>query len=266
MQQLHQTSGTLDPTAQAMQMPQPIGLMQVSPATPMEMLNRALMSGAAPETLEKMLALQERWEKNEARKAFDKAIAKAKASMPVIRKNREVNYVTDKGRTNYKFEDMAEIERTIVPILSEHGLSYRFRTTVTDKSIVVTCIVSHEAGHSEENSLPGPADTSGSKNAIQAIGSTVTYLQRYTLKAALGLSASKDDDAVSASPGLPDVMGAGLSVAQAEGLTLAIEASGRDVEWFCNFAHIEALEDLSQERFEAALKYVKNLDKRGEAA
>ena len=28
----------------------------VQPATPMEMLNRALMSGAAPETLEKMLA------------------------------------------------------------------------------------------------------------------------------------------------------------------------------------------------------------------
>ena len=37
-------------------------------------------------------------------------------------------------------------------------------------------------------SLP---DTSGSKNSIQAISSAVTYLQRYTLLAATGLSTSE---------------------------------------------------------------------------
>ena len=44
-------------------------------ATPMAMIDRALMSGAAPETLEKLLALQERWEANQGRKAFDEAMA-----------------------------------------------------------------------------------------------------------------------------------------------------------------------------------------------
>ena len=37
------------------------------------------------------------------------------------------------------------------------------------------------------------ADKTGSKNAVQAIGSTVTYLQRYTLIGALGITTADDD-------------------------------------------------------------------------
>ena len=43
--------------------------------------------------------------------------------------------------------------------------------------------------------MSAPADSSGSKNPVQQIGSTMTYLQRYTLIGALGLTtADKDDD------------------------------------------------------------------------
>jgi hypothetical protein len=238
-----------------------IGLQQVTPATPMEMLSRAMMSGAAPDVLEKLLALQERWENNQARKAFDEAIAAARAEIPPIRKNKTVSFGA--GKTAYKHEDMAEIERTILPILSKHGINYRFRSTVVDKMIIVTCMLS-KGGYREENSLPGPADTSGSKNAIQAIGSTVTYLQRYTLKEALGLSASDDDDAVSASNGNGNGNGRGASLLtdeQASEITDAIEASGRDLDWFCHFARINAISDLASERFDAALAYVKKLER-----
>jgi len=238
------------------QMP-PIGLQQVTPATPMEMLSRALMSGAAPETLEKMLALQERWEKSEAKKAFDRAIAKAKAEIPTIVKDREVSFGT--GKTSYKHEDLVGIAKVVVPVLSKYGLSYRWRTEVIDKQIIVTCILSHEGGHSEENSLPGPADTSGSKNPIQAIASTVTYLQRYTLKCALGLAAGKDDDAVSAGNGNGPKPPDKLNDEQAVELTKAIEDGGRDLEWFCAYAGIDTLHDLAPERFAAALNWVKGL-------
>jgi hypothetical protein len=192
-----------------------------------------------------MLVLQERWEKNEARKAFDRAITAAKSKLPVIKKNRTVSYGA--GKTAYAHEDLAEIERTVVPILSEHGLSYRWRTNVTDKSIIVTCILSHQEGHSEENSLPGPADTSGSKNALQAIGSAVTYLQRYTLKAALGLSASEDDDVVSIKT---NGNGNGhLSDEQIEELRSAIVDAGADIGRFCKVYGIERVEDLPARRF-----------------
>ncbi|WP_439586939.1 hypothetical protein [Hydrogenophaga sp.] len=42
--------------------------------------------------------------------------------------------------------------------------------------------------------MGGPPDAGGAKNAIMARASTVTYLERYTLKAITGLSEQDDDD------------------------------------------------------------------------
>jgi hypothetical protein len=162
--------------------------------TPMDMLSKAIEIGNV-DVVGKMMDYQERWERNQNRKSFDAAMAQAKAEMPVIIKDQSVDYTSQKGRTNYKYEDMAGIARAVDPILTKHGLSYRYRTASDKETMTVTCIISHRDGHFEENSLTAPNDTSGNKNAIQAIGSTQTYLQRYTLKAALGLAASKDDDA-----------------------------------------------------------------------
>lgn len=165
-----------------------------SPLTPMAMLSHAVSQGANVDVLEKLMALSERWEKNQARKAFDDAMASAKAEMPVIFKNRVVDFTSAKGRTHYRHEDLAEIARTIDPILARHGLSYRYRTTTTENGVTCTCIVSHRDGHFEENTLSSGRDESGNKNSIQAVGSALTFLQRYTLKASVGLAASADDD------------------------------------------------------------------------
>jgi hypothetical protein len=162
---------------------------------PIDLVHRALESGAGIDVLEKLMSLQERWEDNQARKAFDGAMAAAKSEIPVIMKSRQVDFTTNKGRTRYRYEDLAEIARTVDPILGQHGLSYRFRSAMSADMIAITCILSHRDGHSEENTLSAGHDASGNKNSIQAIGSTITYLQRYTLKAALGLAASDDDDA-----------------------------------------------------------------------
>jgi ERF superfamily len=155
-------------------------------ATPMTMLDRAVASGASIEVLEKLMGLQERFEANQARKAFDAAIADAKSQIPPIIRNAT-------GHNAKRYADFAAIAAVIDPIIGQHGLNYRFRTVQTDK-IAVTCILSHKAGHSEETTLCGPADATGNKNAIQAIGSTLTYLQRYSLVQALGLAAAHDDD------------------------------------------------------------------------
>lgn len=173
----------------------PADLQALPGATPMSMLSIAVQRGMDPATIKDLLALQKEWEANEARKAFNEALAAARAEIPVIRKNKEVDFTSTKGRTNYRYEDLAEIARTIDPILAKHGLSYRFRTSSTpNEPVMVTCIVAHRSGHSEENTLAAGRDDSGNKNSIQAVGSTLTYLQRMTLKAALGLAASTDDD------------------------------------------------------------------------
>ena len=54
--------------------------------------------------------------------------------------------------------------------------------------------VTHIKGHSEDTTLSGPPDDSGRKNNIQQIASTVSYLERYTLFALLGLASQDMDD------------------------------------------------------------------------
>jgi hypothetical protein len=215
----------------------------------MDMLNHAVSQGAGIEVLEKLMALQERWERNQARKAFDAALAAATAEIPVIAKNKQ-------GHTG-KYADFAALARVVDPIISKHGLHYRFRTTQDDR-IRVTCILSHDAGHAEENSLVGPADTSGSKNAIQAIGSTLTYLQRYTLSQALGLAASDDDDGKAA--GGSEV----ISDEQAETLRALLTETRSNIDTFCKFFRVESVPDLPAARYAEAVKMIEAKKQRGD--
>ena len=151
--------------------------------------------------LERMLALKREHDRDNARISFAGALAAARSKIPPIVKDATVDFTTRDGkRTNYQHETLAGIAKVIDPILSEYGLSYRFRTNQGSGGVQVTCIIAHAHGHSEETSLSCAPDGSGSKNAFQAVGSAVTYLQRYTLKAALGLSAELDDDGQSAAP------------------------------------------------------------------
>lgn len=226
--------------------------------TPMEMLNTAVERGASIETLEKLMSLQERWERNQARKAFDNAMAAAKAEIPTITKNREVDFTSNKGRTNYRHEDLSEIARVVTPILAKYGLSYRYRTdSPINGPVTVTCIVSHRDGHSEENTLIAGRDDSGNKNNIQGVGSTITYLQRYTLKAALGLAASQDDDGKSAEESGP------ITEKQLDDLRALMDEVGADAERFCKYFGIESLPDLPLDRYGAAVKSLEA--KRGKA-
>lgn len=221
-----------------------------APVTPMQMIQEAAARGNM-DVVAKLMDLQERWEKNQSRKAFDAAIASAKAEIPVITKNREVDFTSTKGRTNYRFEDFAGIARIVDPILSKYGLSYRYRTTSNiNEPVAVTCILSHREGHSEETTLSAGRDESGNKNSIQAIGSTVTYLQRYTLKAALGLASSNDDDAqaVSAPAGT-----SALTDEQIETIRSLIVETASDIGRFCRYMRVERIEDIPARQFKQAV-------------
>ena len=160
--------------------------------TPQAMIQQAIQAGSGVEVMERLLALQERHDAFQARKAFDDAMADLRASMPTIVKGQTADF--GKGKASYKFEDLSAVTEALSPIMADVGLSFRWRTQSQQSGVAVTCIISHREGHSEETTLFAGLDTSGSKNAIQALGSAVTYLQRYTLKAAVGVAAAKDDD------------------------------------------------------------------------
>lgn len=166
------------------------------------LIEKAVVAGNL-DLVDRMMSLQERWEKNEGVKAFNNALAAAKAEIKPIIKNRRVKFAAKNGgaNTDYEHEDIAGIADSIDEILGRHGLFYRWRPTNNPETglVTVTCIVSHSLGHAEETTLSGKIDASGNKNHLQAVGSAVTYIERYTLKAALGLASKHDDDGRAAS-------------------------------------------------------------------
>jgi hypothetical protein len=226
-------------------------IASAQPVTPMEMLATAIDKGMAIETIDKLVALAERWDRNTARKAFDEAIAAAKAAIPPIIKNREVDFTSAKGRTHYRHEDMAEIARTVDPILAKHGLSYRYRVTSNvNEPVSVTCILSHRQGHYEETTLHGGRDETGNKNSLQGIGSTITYLQRYSLKAALGLSVTADDDGRAG--GKVGGSDEAITDEQVDELRELLKKTGGNEMRFLKSIKLESLTEIRADKFEKA--------------
>lgn len=218
--------------------------------TPVDMLSLAVERGASIETLEKLMGLRERYEASQARKAFDEAVADAKAGIQPVLKNRD-------GHNGKRYADFAAIAKAVDPVISQFGLSYRFRTMQTDR-ISVTCILSHKDGHSEETTLSGPADATGNKNAIQAIGSTLTYLQRYTLVQALGLAASEDDDGGKSD--LPNVEV--ITEEQVMILRELIEATKADQQGVLAYVRARDLPSIRADKYDGLLAMLKKKEQR----
>jgi hypothetical protein len=146
------------------------------------------------EKLEHLIQMQERILAHNARAEFEAAFHVMQGELPVITENGEIE-VDGVVRSKYaRYEDIIEVVR---PIISRHGFSLRHRNqTLPDGKLRIVGILSHRAGHTEQDEFDCPPDTSGKKNNIQAIGSTRSYGQRYTTISLLNIvTRGADDDA-----------------------------------------------------------------------
>lgn len=169
-------------------------LVPVQRTEPDQLIRLAVEKDLDVEKLEKLLQLQERWQKEQARIAFFEALAHFQSIVPEIPKSKNVTYRTEKGTTSYNYAPLGEIDKTIKEAMKECGLSKRWEFKTQDGCIECTCVVSHSAGHSERTTMVAGFDTSGGKNSIQSRGSAMTYLQRYTFIGAVGISTADEDN------------------------------------------------------------------------
>lgn len=189
---------------------EPQSLVQVPAPTSQadRLIELAIQNGADVQRLDQLLALKERYDKEEARKAYTQAMANFKSENISIKKDRTVSFPhTDgQGKTTYKHASLGNIIGIAVPALARHGLSHRWDCKREADRIEVRCVMTHSAGHSQETDWwPGPLDSSGKKNAIQQAASTVTYLERYTFLMITGLAVEEQDDDGSQGGGVEEV-------------------------------------------------------------
>lgn len=170
----------------------PSAVIPMPEATPMQMVAIAVQQGADLAKIEKLMELQERWEKNQARKAYVAAMAAFKANPPIILKNKHVSFsLKTGGRTEYNHATHDEVTNKIIMAMAPHGLSHNWTVRQEGNMVFVKCAITHELGYSESTEMFGPPDTTGTKSAIQAIASTTTLLQRYTLLSISGLTSQE---------------------------------------------------------------------------
>lgn len=228
----------------------------VTTKTPQEMIAHAITVGADLSQLEKLMTLQERWEANEARKAYHEAMAAFKANPPKIKKDKKVGYDGKQGgRVGYSHASLGNVTESINSGLSKHGLSAGWTTAQKGAEIFVTTKITHKLGHSEETTLTATADNSGSKNSIQAIGSTITYLQRYGLLALTGLATFDQDDDGQA------VVTEFISDKEMSQLCDLIADREVDIKKFCAWIGIESLDKMPKSKYKQAITAIQEKKK-----
>jgi hypothetical protein len=155
----------------ALQSPEAIAI------TPLDLLRQAIAQGVSVEQLERLQGLYERWDANQARKAYYGAKNAFKADAPTIFKNKHVKIEpndSSKRGGEYDHATLNHVCDQVIGALAKHDLSHDWKAEQNGEGIKVTCILTHVGGHSEERSLGGAPDNSGFKNSVQAIASTVT--------------------------------------------------------------------------------------------
>lgn len=228
-------------------------IVQSESATILQIIERAAQNPDVDiDKMERLLDMKERVMAKESLTLYNTALAALQQDLPVIQqrggiKNRD-------GKVQSKYALWEDINEAIKPHLGEHGFAISFRVGNDEALTTVTGVLSHIAGHSEETTMSLPSDTSGSKNNVQALGSSISYGKRYTCMALLNLTTTgEDDDGVKAGGGF-------ITDEQADTIKALLEtAQPKDTDWSLHFnrflkhMELENLNMLPAKRFNEAV-------------
>jgi hypothetical protein len=148
------------------------------------------------EKMERLMAMAERMAERQAKADYNAALAEMQPNLPIVERRGMISVPAKDNKTGHDtpYALWEDVNEAIRPMLAEHGFALSFRVGKDSDRVVVTGVLSHRGGHSEETTLSLPMDTTGSKNNVQAIGSSVSYGKRYTAGALLNLTSRGEDD------------------------------------------------------------------------
>lgn len=182
----------------ALEVHQPAPVQQS--ASTLEIFSALARDSSIPiDRIKQLMDMQRQAELWDAEKQFIAALGRLQPKLPTIEKKGKISFESQRTGTkqNTPYALYEDIDRIIRPLLHSEGLSIAFGTQPLEKGgLVITATLSHVGGHSRTESMPLPFDTSGSKNTVQAVGSTLSYGKRYLVCAMLNLiTVGEDNDA-----------------------------------------------------------------------
>ena len=138
-----------------------------------------------------LLDLKERIDAKEAEQAYSDAMRRIQAKLPRISKDGKIEMG---GKGAMKFATYENIESVVGPLLRDEGFSISFPSKPTNVGILLGCVLRHSRGHSDSAEMQLPSDTGPGRNALQALGSSLSYAKRYLLTGMLNIVTEGQDD------------------------------------------------------------------------
>lgn len=201
--------------------------------------------------MERLLAMKERLDAKTAVAAYSTSFAEMQPELPEINERGEIK-VENKVRSTYaKFED---INSVVKPILAKHGFGLSFKTSTKDGKATVVAILMHKAGHSEQTDMELAADTSGSKNGVQALGSSIAYGKRYTMNAILNITTRGQDD-----DGKLGGSGPFITERQVADLDALVSEHGGNKNKLCKYLKVGSFSQIPAKDYDSVVAEVRRL-------
>lgn len=168
--------------------------MQTAPAN--TLIAQAIEKGADISVLERLFDLQERWEKNQAKKEYDEAMTQFQAECPIIPKIKDGSR-TKSGELAFKYAPLDYIVKIVKPILAKHQLSYDFKTVKDDAgaTIAIRCFAKHIGGHSDYSEMDlGQGGGTSIMSDEQIKAAKTTFAKRYAFCNIFGIVTEDEDN------------------------------------------------------------------------
>lgn len=165
-----------------------------SEATQIEQLiSMAIQNNVDLDKIERIIAMRDKFKAEQARDAFNTAMANFQAICPTIEKKKEAK--NDQGKTLYSYAPLDSIVSQVKELLGANGFSYAIRVETGIDHVKVTCVVKHTMGHSEESVFDIPLSSkTGIMSAPQQVAATTTFAKRYAFLNAFGIMTGDEDN------------------------------------------------------------------------
>jgi len=211
----------------------------------------ALTDGIDPAVIHSLIDADERVQDRIAKQIFITAKIIMRKDIPTIVKEKFNKH------TKSHYADFADIKKKVDPIMEDHDFiddyNYEYETVDGEVYVWTICTLSHIGGHQENHRArvarddKGPSGTTN-KSKTHGDSSAMSYGQRLSLGAALGIKTAKDDDGNAAGGSVS------ISKDKIKKINELIEKTGLDTKQFCEeFAHVDSVADIPDHDYRRVL-------------
>lgn len=222
---------------------------EAGPSAVLALMTQAVAKGVPVETMESLQKMYHAEQDRSAAREFADAMARFQSECPSIQKRKTSKRTGERDGSKFAFTyaGLDDIETDAGPAARANGFSWSWDSDIKDGLMVVTCTLTHRAGHARSARFANPMSSNLPVNEQQKYAAALTYARRQSLVQVLGLTTVDEDQ-----EGAPEDMEK-IGTEQEALLLALIEETATDLKRFLNHFKIDRLADLMAADYQRAI-------------